>query len=451
MFRRKLLKELKNWKESPNRKPLVIRGARQTGKTTLVEMFAQEFDQFIPLNLELSSDRRFWQGEPSVGQILRDIEITKNTKIIPGKSLLFLDEIQNEPKAIQSLRYFYETMPGLHVIASGSLMEVSLKKTGFSFPVGRVAFLYCYPFSFDEFLSANAQPALVEELASLQTESPLSKALHDFAAEQFREYLYIGGMPEVIRIFVREKSYASLPAIKEGLMASLEEDVPKYARGAQIPALQLLIQQAPRFAGQRIQYANFADSGLRSREMKMALETLEKAFVVQRIFGTPQVKAPAQPNFRVSSKLLYLDSGLVGHRLQADPQSLKGAELNDLFRGSLAEQIVGQELLAQSAVKRTPPAFWYRNQPGSTAEIDYLMEVKGKLIPIEVKSGKAGKLRSLFQFMEQAPHSFAVRIYSGELKLETCQTPQQKNFSLLSLPFYLTFNLGNILEKWIGS
>ena len=449
MFRRNLLKELKSWREDPHRKPLVLRGARQTGKTTVVELFSTEFDQFVSLNLESAAARRFWEGDPSIDQILRNIEIAKNSKIIPGKTLLFLDEIQNEPRAIQSLRYFFEEKPDLHVIATGSLMELSLKSQGFSFPVGRVTFLYSYPLRFDEFLLALSQKELAEELKSIRSDAGISPALHSLAMDQFQQYLYVGGMPEAVQIYAEEKSYAPLASIKEGLLTSFEEDVPKYARPAQVPYLQFLIQHAPLFAGQRIQYTNFANSGYRSREMRNAFETLEKAMITQRILGSPQVTPPIQPNFRVSPKLLYLDTGLVSYALHLDPQSLKMADLNDLFRGTLAEQIVAQELLSQTAIKREPPSFWYRNQPGSTAEIDYCLQVKGKLIPIEVKSGKTGRLRSLFEFMDQSPHPYAVRIYSGPLKIERLITRRGKNFHLLSLPFYLTFNIQEILGDWI--
>lgn len=448
MFRRNLLNHLKWWKENPKRKPLILRGARQTGKTTLIEIFSGEFENFVSLNLEFSTDRRYWEGDPSVEQLLRNIEVGKDLKIVPGKTLLFLDEIQNEPRAIRMLRYFYEQQPNLHVVASGSLMEFSLKKKGFSFPVGRVEFCYLYPMSFEEYLFAVSNRELVAELNNVSLLRPtISSAIHTLAWEKFLEYLYIGGMPEAVKSFVEEKSYTPLMSIKESLLTSFEEDVPKYARPAQVPYLQFLIQQAPLFAGQRIQYANFANSGFRSREMKGAFETLEKALITQRVFGTPQVRLPLQPNFRVSPKLLYLDAGLVAHRLGVEIGSLQKGDLNDLFRGTLAEQIVGQELLAQEFQRREVPSFWYRDQPGSTAEVDYLLPIKGVLIPIEVKSGKSGKLRSLLQFMEKSPSSYAVRIYPAPLLKGEVACPSGKKAHLFSIPFYLTYRLNNLLAE----
>ncbi|OFZ63441.1 MAG: hypothetical protein A3D92_20025 [Bacteroidetes bacterium RIFCSPHIGHO2_02_FULL_44_7] len=450
MFRRHLIQELQGWKIDKNRKPLILRGARQTGKTTLIKMFSQEFEQFISLNLELSADRRIWDGEPNFNDLLRNIELTKNTRILPGKTLLFLDEIQNEPRAIQSLRYFYEQKPDLHVIATGSLLEVSLKQKGFSFPVGRVSFLYLHPLRFDEFLTAIQKDRIGEELNHLCFSSKISPTLHALAEEQYKEYLYVGGMPESVKIFSETKNHSSLKNFKEGLLASFEEDVPKYARPAQTHYIRFLIQHAPLFAGQRIQYANFANSGHRSREMRQAFETLEKAMILQRISGNVQTIAPMQPNLRVAPKLLFLDTGLVAHKLGVDFMTLKGTgELNDLFRGTFSEQAAGQALMAQKTLTRETPLFWYRHHPGSIAEIDYCITVRGKIIPVEVKSGKTGTLRSLLQFMEEAPHPYAVRVYSGPLQMDSILTPKQKKICLLSVPFYMVHRLEEIIENWM--
>lgn len=443
---RNLITHLNNWKKLEKRKPLILRGARQTGKTTLVGIFSEAFENRVFLNLELFAHRRYWEGDPSVEQFLRNVEVGERQKITPGKTLLFLDEIQNEPRAIRMLRYFYEQKPALHVVATGSLMELSLREKGFSFPVGRVTFLYLHPMSFDEYLRAISEEGLLEELERVSLPDPhLSPSIQALAHEKFLEYLYVGGMPEAVKTFVEEKKFTSLNAVREGLLTSFGEDVPKYARPAQVRYLQFLIQQAPLFAGQRIRYENFGESGFPGREMKQAFETFEKAFIAQRIFGSPRVAPPFHQNLRVSPKLLFLDVGLVAHRLGVEPVSLQRSDLNDLFRGALAEQIVGQELLAQECNRRELLSFWYRDSPGSTAEIDYLLQVGGKLIPIEVKSGKSGKLRSLIQFMDKAPHSVALRLYSGPPQKDPLVTPSGKKFSLFSLPLYLAFRIKNLL------
>lgn len=414
-------------------------------------MFSKGFEQFVSLNLDLLQDRKNWEGDPTCEQLLRNIEISKGIRIFPGKTLLFIDEIQNDPRAIQSLRYLYEQKPDLHVIATGSLMEVALKNKGFSFPVGRVSFLYLYPLQFDEFLQVQGHQELLEELQSLRWIKAPSQAVHSMASDHFCEYLFLGGMPEVIRRYAEEKSHLLLTGVKEGLLTSFEGDVPKYARPAHVAHIQFLIRQAPLFAGQRIQYANFAHSGYPGREMREAFEILEQAMITERILGTNQTILPMQPQLRVSPKLLYLDVGLVSHRLAVDLQSLKRGDLNDLFRGTIAEQIVGQELIAQNALRREAPLFWCRNKAGSEAETDYCISLKGLAMPIEVKSGKSGRLRSLLQFMEQAPHAYATRIYSGPLQTDTLTTSGGKQFTLLSVPFYLTFRLREILEDWVGA
>lgn len=450
MFGRNLLQELILWKEDSSRKPLILRGARQVGKTTLIQMFADSFEQTVSLNLELSADRRHWNGDPSPNELLRNIEIGKNVRITTGKTLLFLDEIQNEPRAVASLRYLYEQKKDLHVIATGSLMEVALKQKGFSFPVGRVSFMYLHPFSFDEFLSATGKTELLQELNSIQTKSKISSSLHVMAGEQYLEYLYVGGMPEAVKSHAEQRGDASLKILKESILASFEEDVPKYASPAQVPYIQYLIQQAPLFAGQRIQYANFGNSGYRSREMRWAFDTLEKAMILQRILGHGQSTPPMQPNSRIAPKLLYLDTGLVTHKLGVNPLSLRmGGDLNELFRGTLSEQAAGQSLLTQESLSKNLPMFWTRNQPGSTAEIDFCILFDGKIIPIEIKSGKTGRLRSLLQFMELAPHPYSVRFYSGPLQIDNLTTPKGKDFFLLSIPFYLAHRLRRLLQDWV--
>ncbi|MBI3540556.1 MAG: ATP-binding protein, partial [Deltaproteobacteria bacterium] len=366
MFQRNLLKELRIWRNSPHRKPLILRGARQIGKTTLVKLFSQDFDQTVTLNLEHASERKHWEGEPSVEVLLRSIEVTKGIRIT-NKTLLFLDEIQNEPRAIQSLRYLYEQRPDLPVIATGSLLEVALKNKGFSFPVGRVSFLYLSPLTFDEFLVAVGRAGLVEELGEFQKnpqDTNIPPAVHSLATELFAEYLFLGGMPEVVRLYLEEKSYLPLASLKEGLLTSFEEDVPKYATPAQVPYIHFLIRQAPLFAGQRIQYTNFANSNYRSREMRRAFETLEKAMITQRVLATTQAIPPLQAHLRASPKLLFLDVGLVAHRLGLEPSALKARDLNDLFRGTIAEQLVGQELMAANPHRREAPFFWFRHEPG---------------------------------------------------------------------------------------
>lgn len=357
-------------------------------------------------------------------------------RVIPGETLLFLDEIQNCPKAIQQLRYFFEEYPKLHVIAAGSLLEAVMVKEGFSFPVGRVEFQYLYPATFDEFLGALGELALQEEVRQVTVNESLPIAIHDQACQHFRTYMIVGGMPEVVATYAATRSLLETAKVAESLLAAFEEDVHKYSRSTQVPYVRHVLQSAPLYAGQRITYEHFGNSGFKSREIKRAMEVLEYAMIVQRVYGSHVVLPPIQPNARVAPKLLYLDTGLVAHRFKADT----------LFQGTLAEQVVGQELLAIASDRRDVPSFWYRNQQGATAEVDYCIQCQDRIIPIEVKSGKPGTLKSLQQFMKQVPHDLAIRVSFENMKMESVQLPD-KHYRLLNVPIYMVGRIPKVVGE----
>lgn len=445
MFNRIALKNLEIWKNASTHKPLVIRGARQVGKTKLVDAFAQVFSHYAYLNLERDADRRIFDATTSVADIVRSIEVLKQVRVIPGETLLFLDEIQNCPKAIQQLRYFFEDYPRLHVVAAGSLLEAVMVKEGFSFPVGRVEFQYLYPATFDEFLGALGELALREAVRQATVTDPLPIAVHEQVCQHFKTYMIVGGMPEVVATYAATRSLMETAKVAESLLAAFEEDVHKYSRSTQVPYVRHVLQSAPLYAGQRITYEHFGNSGFKSREVKRAMEVLEYAMIVQRVIGTHVVFPPIQPNTRVAPKLLYLDVGLVAHRFKADTVLNSSDTTNSIFQGTLAEQVVGQELLAISSDRRDVPSFWYRNQPGATAEVDYCMQMQDRIIPIEVKSGKPGTLKSLQQFMKQAPHDLAVRVSFENLKLEAVQL-SDKQYKLLNVPIYMVGRLNDLVK-----
>ena len=450
MFYRNITKKLEKWKETPHPKPLIIRGARQTGKTTLIETWGMSFESFISLNLEKKDHAALWKNSPEARELIRAIELFANQKITPGKTLLFLDEIQNEPVVITSLRYLHEAYPNLHIIATGSLLEVSLEEKGFSFPVGRVSFVYLHPLTFDEYLKATDKNLLAEELNGYGFKNRISSGVHLQALKAYEEYILVGGMPEVVQAFKTGNSFYSLKQVKQDLMTSFEEDVPKYAKKSRVADIQLLIHQAPFFAGQKVTYTNFANSGIKAREMKEAFDTLEKAMIIQRIKPTPCLEPPLLPKDKVASGLLYLDTGLVCQKLGVESPELSLDPWHALFRGAISAQAVGQEIVGWGRGERLEPFYWYRNQPHSNAEVDYLVQIGTLLIPIEVKAGKSGTLKSLVQFMESASHPYAVRVYAGELSVETITSPGGKKFFLLNVPFYLVFRLNRIIKEWIG-
>ena len=444
-YKRNILKELVIWKKDKNRKPLIIRGARQTGKTVAVELFAESFSNFIHLNLERDSDRNVFENSPSVEAACQGIELLKGKNPFQPDTLLFIDEIQNSSKAISLLRFFYEDHPEIFVICAGSLLEAIMKKDGFAFPVGRVEFLYMHPLTFDEYLTAGGNERVLNQLQHATGKTPPSRNLHEISSELFREYAFVGGMPAVVKDFIESKSYTRTADIKEAIFTALKDDVSKYSHIGEAKYLRHVIEYAPYSVGERIKYEKFGNSAYRGREIKHAFELLEYAMIGERVYGAFATESPVMPNFRVSPKILYLDSGLVIHKLGLTPETRNVVDLNSLFRGTFAEQVAGQALAAKNVRKKNPLCFWYRNTPGSIAETDYLCLIDGKLVPIEVKSGKAGSLKSLYQFMSASSAKTAVRFYSGELKQEDISFKNRK-FNLISIPFYLMWRFEDILE-----
>lgn len=436
IFKRNILKELDIWKKDKGRKPLIVRGARQTGKTVAIESFGMTFANFISLNLERNDDRALFEQNDSVEKVCQGIELLKGKNPLLPDTLLFIDEIQNSSRAIELLRFFYEDVPQISVICAGSLLEAVMRKEGFSFPVGRVEFLYMHPLTFDEYLMACGREKVLEQLNRVSLASPPSETLHSIAGELFNEYCFVGGMPAIVSDFIEKKSYMSIANIKESIFIALKDDVAKYSRMAESKYLRHVIEYAPYSVGTRITYEKFGNSAYKSREIKHAFELLEYAMILQRVYGSPSTEPPIQPNFGVSPKLVYLDSGLVIHKLGLTQEAKATGDLNSLFRGSFSEQIVGQALLAEDPRRKGTPCFWYRNTLGSIAETDYSCLHNGEVVPIEVKSGKAGSLRSLHQFLLASRSKRAVRLYSGRLLKEDI---------LLSIPFYLLYRFKEFL------
>lgn len=445
MFKRNILNLLDKWKTAEDRKPLIIRGARQTGKTVAVEMFSKSFSNYIYLNLERDADKQLFEKGRDLEDIIPAVELAKKKVLKERDTLFFIDEIQNSQKALQMLRYFREDYPDIHVIAAGSLLEAVMKREGFSFPVGRVGFLYLHPVTFDEFLPVIGEDGLLGHLKNVTFSSPPSPAIHDMAIKIFHRYILVGGMPEVVAKYAEKRTFQPLASIKEGLMESFEEDIAKYGTAAEAKYVKHVLRFAPNHVGERIKYENFADGGYKSREMKRAFDLLEYAMLTTRAHGSPETVPPIKPNFNVAPKLLFLDSGLVAHRLGLSESEMHVKDLNSLFRGAITEQIAGQTFCSAEMGKRISPFFWYRNAPGSTAETDYLFQHNEKLIPVEVKSGKSGRLRSLHQFMLASPNDLAIRLYSGEL-CEEIVSLEKKKYRLISVPFYLQWRLSDLLN-----
>lgn len=447
MFNRDLLKQLIDWSKKDNRKPLIIRGARQVGKTTLVRMFGTQFGQFIQLNLEKAEDRALFEKTDNISEIVKSIFFLNNKSISDGKTLLFIDEIQNSPKAVKMLRYFYEEFKELYVIAAGSLLEAVLN-FNVSFPVGRVEYLFLHPCSFKEYLTASNVNGMLEAVNDI----PFPPLLHEKALKLFSEYALIGGMPEIIENYINSKDTLQLNSIYESLLISYIDDIEKYSKNiTQATVLRQIIRSCFAEAGKRIKYEGFGNTNYKSREIKEALLLLERAMLIKILFPTSTVIPPFQKNYRKSPKLMVLDTGLINYFSGIQKEFFLTNTLEDVYQGRISEHIVGQELFSIHGSQLLQPTFWTREKKQSFAEVDYVIQFNDIIIPVEVKSGKAGTLRSLMQFIDIAPHNYAVRIFSGQLGVEKQETINGKKFLLLNLPFYLAGNIYNYLDWFVSS
>jgi len=447
MFYRKIIDEFDQWLNNPERKPLVLRGARQVGKTTVVHEWSRRFKQYIHLNLELPEDRALFQEFKNMSILMQQIFFSRNKSLaLKEDTLIFIDEIQELPVAMGLLRYFYELEPTVKVIAAGSMLE-SVFNNDIHFPVGRVEYKVLRPASFPEFLGALGEEQALEQLENM----PCPNFAHERLLQLYREYAITGGMPEVVNKYARNRDLKTLRPVYDSLIASYLEDVEKYApNDVRVLHLRHAIRASLQLAGQRIQFAGFGQSAYRSREMGEALRALEKVWLVQLIYPTSSATLPLIPDLRKSPRLQILDTGLLNYFVGLQKEMLLTQELSSVHRGIMMEHLSGQELLAHRYEAMSSLSFWSRDKNSSSAEVDFVELFDGMVIPIENKSGKIGTLRSLHQFMEIAPHRFAVRLYAGRLEITEARTPRGRSFRLLNLPYYLGTQLRNYLDWFVA-
>ena len=447
MFKRNILEKLSAWAEKSDRKPLILRGARQVGKTTAINLFSEQFDQYLYLNLELKEEREIFEQEYSIQDLIQAIFFYKDQVQNKGKTLIFIDEIQTCPPAVSYLRFFYEAFPDLFIIAAGSLLE-TLINTYISFPVGRVEYLVMKPLTFKEFLNALSEESSLE---IIENKIPAPDFTHNKLMKLFHTYSIIGGMPEIVRKYSKQKDIIALNDLFDSLIVSYFDDVEKYARNnSMAKVIRHAVSSAFYEAGTRIKFQGFGNSNYKSREMGEALKVLEKAMLIYLLYPSSSVKPPLQPNIKKSPKLQVLDTGMLNYFGGFQKELFKTKVIDSVYQGKIAEHIVGQELLACETSPLYKLHFWNREKKQSSAEVDFIIQFEDLIIPIEVKTGATGRLRSLHQFMDKAPHRYAVRVYSGQLEINQIQTLKGKKFTLLNLPFYLTGYIPEYLE-WIIS
>jgi predicted AAA+ superfamily ATPase len=429
---------LSHWLQKKNRSPLLIRGARQVGKSYLIKTFGEKnFKNLVTINFEFmpACIADFNTLDPV--EIINRLQIQTNQKITPGETLLFLDEIQDCKEALLALRYFKEKMPELAVIAAGSLLEFTWNDTEFRMPVGRVEFLFLNPMSFEEFLMAKNESFLLEWIRNLKPGEPVSQSVHQKSLSLVKEYTLTGGMPEAVQHFIDHPTdVLGVADIQNKLVQSYALDFGKYSKTLnQHGLLKTLFPKLPYHLGQQISYSKLEENtGI--REIKAALELLQLAGLCHFIRWSNGEGIPLAANQNPKKiKLLYLDVGLYLRELKLNSTLFSQGDLSLVNKGSLAEQWVGQQLLNLSSASEKPGLFFWSNDTrGAQSEIDYLWQKEDKIIPIEVKAGNSRQAKSLKIYLEKFPTPYGIRISHAPLGWES--------ETLLSVPYYLVGQLG---------
>jgi uncharacterized protein len=412
-MRRLIINRLLKWKNATNRKVLLLRGARQVGKTYIVRKLAKEFRYFLEVNFEKDTDvHQFFEQNLDPFRICNNLSVYYGVAVKDGETLVFFDEIQSCPKAIQSLRFFYESKPQLHVIAAGSLLEFALEELP-SWGVGRIRSVFMYPLSFDEFLMAHNQDELVKLKQEASFEKPVNDVFHERLKDYLKKFLIIGGMPEAVQKYITDvNDIKSVQRVLTDITTSYYDDFSKYRSRIPMIRLREMMTSVVKQAGGKFIFSN-AGSGINSAQAKEALELLEMAGLVYKVFHTSGQGLPlgAGVNYKKFKVLLH-DNGIF--------QQIAGLKLSELLiaknidtlnKGSIAEAFAGVEMIKYSdELEKKQLYYWQREKRGSSAEVDYLMEQDGKIIPVEVKSGGSGKMQSLNLFMEEKQSSYGIRI-----------------------------------------
>ena len=456
------LHTLRDWLDNPRRKPLVIRGARQVGKSTLVELFCEAAGRdLVAVDLERHPDlaEAFGRAGADPAALLNLIEAVTNTPLSP-RSVLFIDEIQAAPRALASLRYFQEDMPDRPVIAAGSLMEFMLAEHAFPMPVGRVEYLHMGPMTFTEFLRGTGKDRLAGEVEGIEWPSgsrapEIDPLIHRRLLEALRLYQFVGGMPEAVGVYAETASLRAVGAVHAGIIETYRDDFPKYAARRDLTRMLRVFNYAARRAGCKVKYSNVSPDD-QSGTIRRDVELLAMARVVARVTHSHCSGLPLQGDTKDNVfKLIFLDVGLMNAICGLGWESMASRPDADLVNaGAGAEQFIGQHLqylLAERPNREL--TYWLREGRSNNAEVDYVAEFGGHVVPIEVKAGRAGALKSLHQFVAGKRVRLAVRFDASPPSLQTVDTrirrggaSERVRYALLSLPLYLVERLPRMLD-----
>ena len=439
-MKRDLYNWLQIWGLDKKRKPLVIRGARQVGKTWLINYFGmRDFKNYVEINFELQPQYKSCFSTLDPIEIIKKVELSANVDIFEGETLLFLDEIQECPQALESLRYFYEKIPNLHIIGAGSLLEFIMRDEQISIPMGRIQNIHMLPLSFGEFLSARGEDKIRYYLKNIALTEQIPEPVDQKCVGLLRDYLYLGGMPEAVADYLERDKFSNIDMIHQGLLQNYKQDFGKYSRQANATMLKKIFTKAPGMVGNKFKYAQI-DQQHNSRDIKKSLELLVKAHILHKINSASGagLPLPAHSNEKYF-KVLFLDVGLLQSCMGITRETFLADNLLAVYKGLVAEQLIGQELLTLREYYEEPLLFyWHREARGSNAEVDYLWQKNSLILPVEVKAGKTGTLKSLRLFLAEKKASFGIRFSLHPLSFTD---------SVLSIPLYAVEAMPGLIEQ----
>ncbi len=419
MYCKRLIdKYLLEWASRNNHKPLLLRGARQVGKSTAVQELSKKFDSFVEINFEKQPKyKALFKDDLDVKRIVPQISAMYGTSIKPGKTLLFLDEIQECPQAIMALRFFKEDMPELHVIAAGSLLEFALKQLP-TFGVGRIHSMFMYPMTFDEFLDANGQQLLIEARNQASVDNPLPEPLHDKLLELLRTYMLVGGMPEAVKTWVKYHDFVRCQEVQDDIVVTYEDDFTKYKKNVDPILLRQTLRSVAVQATKKFVYSKVG-SDYKTAEVKKSIELLALAGIIHPVIHTDANGLPlGSEEDKSYQKILLIDTGLMlrllnmslGDISELTTQILTASAADLVNKGPMAELIVGLEMLHHKSPNiRHDLYYWVRHAKNSQAEVDYISNYLQVVVPIEVKANTQGGMKSLWSFMRDKKLHFAIR------------------------------------------
>ena len=411
-YRRNIDSQLEIWHNDPNHKPLLIRGARQVGKSTAVKQLGKSFKHYLEINLEKQPDlHQFFPDNIDVKRTCQLLSVSTGIPVIPGETLLFIDEIQSCQNAIKALRYFREDYPELHVIAAGSLLEFALEELP-SFAVGRIRSFYLYPFSFDDFLSAMGLDALKEFKTQAAREgTPLPDPMHNQLKDLLRTFYLVGGMPEAVSTWVSKQDFLACSRVHNDILDAYQQDFSKYKKRVSPDLLRQVLRSAALQAGKKFVFAE-ASRDVPAASVKECLRLLTLAGLITPVKHTAANGLPlgAEENEKYV-KYLFLDQGLMQTMLSLPANDiLLASDVDFVNKGVASEMFAGLELLkTHDCFVKTEMFYWQNTDKGTIGEIDYLTVIDGQIIPLEVKAGTQGKMQSLYNFMPKHSSAFGIR------------------------------------------